>query len=90
MLSPGILTGHSQPMTTLRIQEEMDKIPYIKYARYFMSHTHTQKRLSFELSVWFFDIMQKVTTKCNVYMMFKNKKRKDCKIKDNIILDYDE
>lgn len=37
MLSPGILTGRFQPTTTLRIQEEMDKIPYIKYARYVMS-----------------------------------------------------
>lgn len=52
-------------------------------------HRH-KKRLSFEWSVWFLDIMQKIATKCNVYIMFKNEK-KDCKIKDkNTILDYDE
>ena len=59
-------------MTTLRTREEMDKIPYIKYARYFMS----KKRLSFKWPVWFFKFMQKATITCNLYLKLKNGEKK--------------
>lgn len=53
VLSPEILTAHFQLMTTSRTQEEMDKIPYIKYARYFALSIG----IGFEWQFCFFEII---------------------------------
>lgn len=65
VLSQGTLTERFQLMTTSRTREEMDKIPYIKYARYFILN---YKSIGFEWQFWFFKLYKRQTTKCGLFI----------------------